>query len=55
MSTYKVVWSFQIIAKDEVEAAKEALKMQREQETKITSFEVTDIDTDSIVCIDLLE
>jgi hypothetical protein len=53
MPQYRVVWEIQVEAEDEVEAGYKALHLQREKEAKITSFEVTNLEEEETVAIEI--
>jgi len=55
MKAYHVTWEIDIWAENQVEAAKEALGIQRDPSSSATVFTVQEKDTDEQVEIDLDE
>jgi len=52
-SGYKITWIIDILADNEVEAAREALRIQRDPESEATFFIVHDKDTGDEFDVDL--
>jgi len=55
MKTYRIVWTIEVEAENPLEAAREALGVQRAEDSEALHFEVKCPDTDKLIAnVDLL-